>query len=103
MSGIMLKGNTAIPMVFHLHSTEKGRSLGNGSRIINDLEKKAAKLADRVVTVSYAMKDELISYGYESDKIDVVWNGVDPRKYSPERGLEGEDRTDTGKVRRWPR
>jgi len=85
MSGIMLKGNTTIPMVFHIHSTEKGRSLGSGSRIINDLEKKAAKLADRVVTVSYAMKEELISYGYQSDKIDVVWNGVDARKYAPER------------------
>ncbi len=85
MSGITVKENTKLPMVFHIHSTEKGRSLGNGSQIINELEKKTARLADRVITVSFAMKEELISYGYKSDKIDVVWNGVDAQKYSPER------------------
>lgn len=85
MAGIVVKSSTNIPMVFHLHSTEKGRSLGNGSRIINELEHKAAKEADKIITVSHAMKGELISYGFNSEKIEVVWNGVDPNKYSPER------------------
>lgn len=85
MSGIVLRKSTNIPMVFHLHSTEKGRSLGDGSRIINELEHKAAQYADKIITVSHAMKGELISYGFNSDKIEVVWNGVDPNKYSPEK------------------
>ncbi len=85
MAGLMLKKSTGLPMVFHIHSTEKGRSLGDGSRIISELERKAADAADRIVTVSWAMRDELISYGFPSDKISVVWNGVDPIKYSPER------------------
>ena len=85
MSGIVLRKSTIIPMVFHLHSTEKGRSLGDGSRIINELEHKAAQYADKIITVSHAMKGELISYGFNSDKIEVVWNGVDPNKYSPEK------------------
>jgi len=85
MAGIVLRKSTNIPMVFHLHSTEKGRSLGNGSRIINELEHKAARNADKIITVSHAMKGELISYGFSSDKIEVVWNGVDPNKYSPEK------------------
>jgi glycogen(starch) synthase len=85
MAGIVLRKSTDIPMVFHLHSTEKGRSLGGGSRIINELEQKAAKDADKIITVSFAMKGELISYGFNSEKIEVVWNGVDPNKYSPER------------------
>jgi len=85
MAGIVLRKSTNIPMVFHLHSTEKGRSLGNGSRIINELEHKAARTADKIITVSHAMKGELISYGFSSDKIEVVWNGVDPNKYSPEK------------------
>jgi len=85
MSGIVLKQSTNIPMVFHIHSTEKGRSLGDGSRIINELEHKAAQVADKIITVSHAMKEELISYGFSSEKIEVVWNGVDPNKYSPEK------------------
>jgi glycosyltransferase involved in cell wall biosynthesis len=85
MSGIVLKQSTNIPMVFHLHSTEKGRSLGDGSKIINELEHKAAQVADKIITVSYAMKSELISYGFSSDKIEVVWNGVNPNKYSPQK------------------
>jgi len=85
MAGITLKKSLKAPMVFHLHSTEKGRSLGDGSKLINDLERKAADFADKIITVSYAMKDELISYGFPSDKIEVVWNGVDPNKYSLER------------------
>jgi glycogen(starch) synthase len=85
MAGITLRKATGIPMVLHLHSTEKGRSLGDGSKIINELEKKAANLADKVITVSNAMKGELIAYGFPSDKIEVVWNGVDYKKYSPDR------------------
>ncbi|MGC8937020.1 MAG: glycosyltransferase family 4 protein [Candidatus Methanomethylicaceae archaeon] len=85
MAGITLKKSLKTPMAFHIHSTEKGRSLGDGSKLINDLEQKAANFADRIITVSYAMKDELISYGFPSDKIEVVWNGVDPNKYSLER------------------
>jgi glycosyltransferase involved in cell wall biosynthesis len=85
MAGITLTKATGIPMVLHLHSTEKGRSLGDGSKIINELEKKAANLADKVITVSNAMKGELIAYGFPSDKIEVVWNGVDYKKYSPDR------------------
>ncbi|MCC6013098.1 MAG: glycosyltransferase family 4 protein [Candidatus Verstraetearchaeota archaeon] len=84
MAGIILKKALKIPMVFHIHSTEKGRTLGDGSNIIDNLEHKAAKYADKIITVSYAMKDELISLGFPSEKIEVVWNGVDANKYSPE-------------------
>ena len=41
-------------------------------------------MADMVVTVSYAMKDELIQLGFSREKIEVSYNGVDPKKYSPE-------------------
>jgi len=93
MAGIALRKATGIPMVFHIHSTERGRSLGRGSSIIYDLEKKAANIADRIVTVSNAMRDELITCGFQSEKIEVVWNGVDASKYSPERvGTEERQR-----------
>ena len=89
MSGIVLKQSTNIPMVFHIHSTEKGRSLGDGSRIINELEHKAAQVADKIITVSHAMKEELTKLGFPKDKIQVCYNGVDPQKYSPD-GVEVE-------------
>jgi glycogen(starch) synthase len=34
-----------------------------------------------VITVSNAMKEELIGLGFPADKIRVVYNGVDPQKY----------------------
>jgi glycosyltransferase involved in cell wall biosynthesis len=37
-----------------------------------------------VITVSYAMKDELIQLGFPREKIFVSYNGVDPQKYNPE-------------------
>jgi glycosyltransferase involved in cell wall biosynthesis len=39
--------------------------------------------ADVIVTVSYAMKDELVKLGFPKDKIQVCYNGVDPQKYNP--------------------
>jgi len=73
-----------LPFAFHVHSTEKGRTLGNGSGVVSNIELRAGKMADMVVTVSYAMKDELIGLGFPRDKIQVSYNGVDPQKYNPE-------------------
>ena len=42
-------------------------------------------MADMVITVSYAMQDELIQTGFPAEKIRVCYNGVDPKKYSPEQ------------------
>jgi glycosyltransferase involved in cell wall biosynthesis len=42
-------------------------------------------MADIVITVSYAMQDELIQAGFPAEKIRVCYNGVDPTKYSPEQ------------------
>jgi len=36
-----------------------------------------------IVTVSYAMKDELTRLGFPKDRIQVSYNGVDPEKYDP--------------------
>lgn len=83
IAGITVKRETGLPLVFHVHSTEKGRTLGNGSEVISSIELRGAKLADMVITVSYAMKDELISLGFPPEKIHVCHNGVDPQKYNP--------------------
>jgi glycosyltransferase involved in cell wall biosynthesis len=44
-----------------------------------------AEVADHIITVSYAMRDDLIRHGWNAPKISVVWNGVDPERYDPEK------------------
>jgi glycogen(starch) synthase len=83
IGGITVKKESDLPLAFHVHSTEKGRTLGNGSSVVSNIELRGAKMADMIVTVSYAMKDELIQLGFPRDKIEVAYNGVDPQKYDP--------------------
>lgn len=83
MSGIMVKNETKIPVAFHVHSTEWGRAGGQGSEVVSHLEWATSQKADKVITVSYAMQEDLVKHGWAKSKISVVWNGVDPEKYSP--------------------
>ena len=83
MGGVTVKKESKLPLVFHVHSTEKGRTLGNGSSVVSNIELRGANKADMVITVSYAMKDELIQLGFPRNKIRVSYNGVDPKKYDP--------------------
>jgi len=81
-AGIMVKNNTSSPAVFHVHSIEEQRSLGGGSEVVKEIERESAKKADKIITVSYSMKEFLESLGYPKEKINVVYNGIDAEKYS---------------------
>jgi len=85
MAGIAIKRELGLPLVFHVHSTEKGRTLGNGSDVVSNIEYRGAEMADRIITVSYMMKNELTKLGFPAEKIKVCYNGVDPEKYNPEK------------------
>jgi glycogen(starch) synthase len=78
-----VKNESKIPVVFHTHSTEWGRSGGQGSEVVSHLERAMAQNSDKIITVSYAMQEDLIKHGWEPSKISVVWNGVDPDIYNP--------------------
>ena len=84
IGGITVKKESKLPLAFHVHSTEYGRTLGNGSSVVSNIELRGAKMADLIVTVSCAMKDELIKLGFPRERIQVCYNGVDPKKYNPE-------------------
>jgi len=84
-AGMVMKSNSELPCVFHVHSTEWGRTNGQGSEVVTKIERAAASEADRIITVSRAMKEDLASHGWPRDKIDVVWNGIDPERYDPEK------------------
>lgn len=83
IGGIISKRELQLPLATHFHSTEKGRSLGNGSKTITELETIGGRNADKVITVSYAMIDDLMHINIPKEKINVVYNGVDPHKYDP--------------------
>ncbi|MHC1585591.1 MAG: glycosyltransferase family 4 protein [Candidatus Syntropharchaeia archaeon] len=91
IGGIISADALKIPFVFHFHSTEQGRT-GDGSPTIKKIESMAGNRADRIITVSYAMRDELVRLGHDEEKIRVVHNGIDPEKYDPSRIDEEEKR-----------
>ncbi|MDH7564203.1 MAG: glycosyltransferase family 4 protein [Candidatus Bathyarchaeota archaeon] len=85
VAGIIAKNETKVPVAFHVHSTEWGRSGGQGSEVVSYLEWATAQKVDRIVTVSHAMQEDLARHGWPKSKISVVWNGVDPERYNPEK------------------
>jgi glycogen(starch) synthase len=85
IAGITIRKELGIPLAFHVHSNERGRTLGNGSGVVSSIENRGGQMADMVITVSYAMQDELIQAGFPAETIRVCYNGVDPKKYSPDQ------------------
>ena len=92
IAGLIIKNETDIPVVFHVHSTEWGRSGGAGSEVVSHFERAMAQNSNKIVTVSYSMQEDLIRHGWQPSKISVVWNGVDPNRYNPAK-INPNDRT----------
>jgi glycogen synthase len=90
IAGLVVKNETKIPVAFHVHSTEWGRSGGAGSEVVSHLERAMAQNSDKILTVSYAMQEDLTRHGWSPGKISVVWNGVDPDRYDPSK-IKAED------------
>jgi glycogen(starch) synthase len=90
ISGMIAGSNTELPLVLHLHSTEWGRGMGNGSQRIASIELKTGETAQRIITVSHAMQEDLINQGFDPGKIRVCWNGVDTQKYDARKVGDGE-------------
>jgi glycogen(starch) synthase len=83
VSGTCCKRELNVPLAFHVHSSERGRTMGGGSSVVNALESTGGTVSDLVVTVSHAMRDELLGLGFPERKIRVCYDGVDPNKYDP--------------------
>jgi glycogen(starch) synthase len=90
MAAPAIKSELGLPVAFHVHSTEWGRSRGGGSKAVNDIEHYGSVVADRIITVSYVMKEDLVSHGWNADKVHVVWNGIDPDVYDPSKADASE-------------
>ncbi|UAB70549.1 glycosyltransferase family 4 protein [Vibrio sp. SCSIO 43132] len=59
-------------------------------RLLEKIELFLYHKADSIVSVTHSFKDELIERGIDSDKIDVVLNGVDLTKYKPVESKDEE-------------
>jgi glycosyltransferase involved in cell wall biosynthesis len=71
--------------LFHVHSTEKGRTDGYPDPTIFEIEKNACEEADAVITVSKNMVDEVRQlFNIDKSKIYIAYNGIDPQKFNPE-------------------
>jgi len=78
-SGVEAKRISGKPLVVHVHATEFDRSGGKGvNQQVYEMEKAGLQGADKVIAISNRMKDIITgNYGIESDKVEVVHNGVD--------------------------
>lgn len=80
-----LKYEYSLPMVATVHATEEGRHggvHGETSRYIHEQEYWLTYEAWRVIVCTQFMKQEVMrSFNVPSDKVDVIYNGVDPEKF----------------------
>ncbi|MAG36992.1 MAG: glycosyl transferase family 1 [Dehalococcoidia bacterium] len=83
-AGLLLAAQQPAPVVFHIHSTERGRQPGGGSPAVHHWEGALAHHAEAIITVSEAMRSDLAKHGWDSAKLSAIWNGVDPAVYGPE-------------------
>lgn len=82
-AGIALKERKQKPLVVTIHSTEFDRT-GNiaPNKAICEVERNGLHKADKVITISNYMKNQLIErYQLPENKIQVVYNGIDKSSY----------------------
>jgi len=83
LGGMAVK-REGIPLIYHVHGLEAGRTDNPNSQLVA-LEKNGAKAADLIITVSEAMKQQLVSLGVEPEKVRVCYHGVDAAFFNPDR------------------
>lgn len=85
--GITVNGYLAVASGFHpLVLTAWGSDIlidPKRNAVYRFLTKQALKIADRVICFSSAIKKEAIELGAVPDKLEVIFLGIDTRKFSP--------------------
>lgn len=80
--GGMAVKREGVPLIYHVHGLEAGRSERPNPQIVS-LEKRGMQAADGIITVSEAMKQELIGLGAGAEKISVCYHGVNSDFFDP--------------------
>lgn len=84
LPGGMAARRKGIPLIYHVHGLEVGRSERPNPQLVA-LESRGADVADLVITVSLAMKKELASLGVPAEKVRVCYHGVDTGFFDPDQ------------------
>ncbi|MFW6058839.1 MAG: glycosyltransferase [Phycisphaeraceae bacterium] len=78
-AGMAVAAFTGRPLVVHVHSTEFDRAGERIDQRIYEIERRGMHAAVRIITVSNLTRAILQHrYGVPGDRIDVVYNGIDP-------------------------
>ena len=86
--GFLAKKLYDIPFVATCHTIEalrpwKKDRLGNGYRLSTWMERIGLEFADRIISVSNAMKEDIIKYfNISEEKVIVIHNGIDTDKWN---------------------
>ena len=77
------------PLVTTIHATEHGRHQGwveeHPQSYIHGVERWIANRSDRVVVCSYYMREQIADiFGADEERIEVIWNGIDPDELAAE-------------------
>ena len=89
-AGVLASRLHQVPLVLTTHSLEphrpwKHEQLGQGGYAMSCwIERTAYQAADGVVAVSKGMKKDVMElYGVPEDRVQVIYNGIDPDFYAP--------------------
>jgi len=78
-AGIAAKRVTGKPLIIHVHATDFDRSGGNVNPRVYAIEREGMEVADKIIAVSKLTRKTIIEkYGIPPEKIEVVYNGVEP-------------------------
>lgn len=91
LAAVMAARQLGVPSVYEVRGlwevTRGSRSpewaAGGMYKFISSMERDAARGADRVITITEALAEELVSRGVSEDKIVLVPNGVDADRFRP--------------------
>jgi glycogen(starch) synthase len=92
-AAIALKNDFGLPLVSTIHATEMGR---NGGHLYGEMQRSihAAEWwltfeSWRIIACSYYMSREVqTTFGVPPEKVDVIPNGVDPRRFDELHGID---------------
>jgi glycosyltransferase involved in cell wall biosynthesis len=84
-----------IPYVLKAHGSDINIYLDNAARGEKILQ--ACRHARKVIVVSQALKNILVSRGIDPAQIEVLYNGVDAQLFSPDSNHKNNDQVDVGK------
>jgi starch synthase len=99
LGGHLAKLIYGVPHVATVHSLEplrpwKAEQLGGGYALSSWCEKVALEAADKVIAVSKGSREDILACypAIDPDRVQVIYNGIDAREYTPDRAVEVLDK-----------